>query len=425
MTRPNKKSGISAVPINILHSLKVCATVLCSFGAAPLSADILELDRTIVAPHGTKTISGRMASFGTRTLVTRHYEDDSYRSTREAMLIDTRTGEILDTLNDGPEYIVSGANAGVDLDSTRALFCGRSYERFKETPSARMFDAKSGALRQRFYHNDPKAHRVDGFGQTCKIAGNAVVITAPSLKSDINGIKGAVYLYDANTGAQTRRIEPHDPAANSQFGTDAVIHGQMLAISSSGASTKRGYFGYVDLYDLASGAHLHRFERPDNHIPYNSGIFGTQILMSKTRLVIANTFDTLSTKRETGTVWVYNLSDYSLTHQFAAPDDVRQNSLFGRSIALWQDLLLIGAPDIEVPRSESQKRKKNVGRAYLFDLGTGDLVQDIPNPTPESFEYFGVGVTLGPEGAVIVASEERSSEESGGAVYVYRFANAP
>ena len=411
--------------ITFVQSLKVSVVALFTSVAAPLSADILELERTIIAPQYTKSISGHMASFGTRTLVTRHYEDDDYRSTREAMLIDVSSGETVHTLDDGPDYVVSGANAGVDLDDTRALFCGRSYERFKDTPSARLFDAATGALQQRFYHSDPKAHSGDGFGRVCKIAGNTVVISAPSLKSEVKEIKGIAYLYDASTGVQTRRIEPHDPKPSALFGTDAVIHGQMLAISSTGASLKHGYFGYVDLYDLSSGAHLHRFERPENDIPYNSGIFGAQIEMDETRLVISNTFDTLSSKRETGTVWVYNVSDYSLAHQFDATENVRKNSLFGGSIALWQDLLLVGAADIEIPRSEGQKRKKKVGRAFLFDLGTGTLLQEIQNPSLASYEYFGAGVTLGPAGAVIVAREARTSENTKGAVYIYRFSDAP
>lgn len=362
--------------LTFVQSLKVGAVALFASVAAPLSADILELERTIVAPHYTKSISGRMASFGALTLVTRHYEDDDYRSSREAMLIDVNTGETVDTLDDGPDYVVSGANAGVDLDSKRALFCGRSYERFKETPSARLFDAQSGTLQQRFYHSDPKAHRGDGFGRTCKIKGNTVVITAPSLKSEVEGIKGVVYIYDATTttGAQIQRIEPHNPKTRALFGTDVAIYGEMIAISSTGASLKHGYFGYVDLYDLSSGAHLRRFERPENEIPYNSGIFGAQIRMDDTRLVIASTFDTLKTERETGTVWVYTLDDYRLAHQFVAPENVGKNRQFGRSIALWQDLLLVGAADIEIPRSEGQKRKKNVGSAYLFDPGTGVLL---------------------------------------------------
>ncbi|WP_439142827.1 hypothetical protein [Planktotalea sp.] len=411
--------------LTFVQSLKVSAVALFASVSAPLSADILELERTIVAPQYTKSISGRMASFGVLTLVTHHYEDDDYRSSREAMLIDVNTGETVEILNDGPEYVVSGANAGVDLDSTRALFCGRSYERFKETPSARLFDAQSGTLQQRFYHSDPKAHRGDGFGRTCKIKGNTVVITAPSLKSEVEGIKGVVYLYDATTGAQIQRIEPDDPKTRALFGTDVAIYGEMLAISSTGASLKHGYFGYVDLYDLSSGAHLQRFERPENEIPYNSGIFGAQIRMDDTRLVIASTFDTLQTERETGTVWVYTLDDYRLAHQFVAPENIRKNSQFGRSIALWQDLLLVGAADIEIPRSEGQKRKKKVGSAYLFDLGTGVLLQEIPNPAAQSFEYFGSGVTLGQIGAVIVAQEARVTENTKGAVYVYRFSNAP
>jgi len=62
----------------------------------------------------------------------------------------------------------------------------------------------------------------------------------------------------------------------------------------------------------------------------------------------------------------------------------------------------------------------NAGSAYLFDGNTGALLLTIPNPTPETDDFFGAFVTSNPNGDLIVgARSDNTGATSAGSVYLF------
>lgn len=409
-----------------LAMIYLFAVSLLAIGAMSAQADILRLERVVTAPEKSTSFGWSIALQGSQALVSRGFENDRYGMEQELFLMDLHSGEIDRTLNDGPAYHRLNLNAGIDMDASRALVCGSAKAIGEETDSARLFDRSSGALLTRFHHSDPKAERInssDRFGHRCRLHGDLVIITASHTKGYFDNSKGLVYIFSATTGALIRRILPHDPVEKTKFGTDVATNGKVLAISSTGATVKRGYFGYVDLYDLKSGAHLRRIERPANFIPYNSGRFGYRLAMQDKYLVIGNIRDTLKTGRKTGSVWVYDLTDYSLSHMLTPPYERSYTGLFGLSFSIWDDLILVGGSDSNGRSNETGKRLKEAGKAFLFDINTGALLQEFENPTPHPGDKFGRAVSLGPRGALISASNARTGTDVRGEIYIYEFAN--
>lgn len=99
--------------------------------------------------------------------------------------------------------------------------------------------------------------------------------------------------------------------------------------------------------------------------------------------------------------------------------DAQQGGLFGNSVATNGKIALVGA------YHESADGLSNAGRAYLFNVTTGDLMANFTSPNPEYYGYFGGSVALIGKIAVIGAFRENADGfYSAGNVYEYNLATS-
>lgn len=108
-----------------------------------------------------------------------------------------------------------------------------------------------------------------------------------------------------------------------------------------------------------------------------------------------------------------------LVFEFAKPNHAGGDR-FGRSMASWQDNVLISAPFDDTAAS-------NTGAVYMYD-GSGNLLQTFYNPTPYSGpagpEYFGVSMGGIGDSVLIGDPWDSSVVQNGGAVYMFDAATA-
>lgn len=108
-----------------------------------------------------------------------------------------------------------------------------------------------------------------------------------------------------------------------------------------------------------------------------------------------------------------------LAFEFAKPNHAGGDR-FGRSMAPWQDNVLISAPFDDTAGF-------GAGAVYMYD-GAGTLLQTFYNPTPYSgpagSEYFGVSIAGIGDSVLIGDVYDSSVADNGGAVYMFDAATA-
>ncbi len=112
----------------------------------------------------------------------------------------------------------------------------------------------------------------------------------------------------------------------------------------------------------------------------------------------------------TGVVTIYDTATDALvqtiTHGGPTTDQ------FGIQISISGDNILIGAPGVDTGFT-------NEGRAFVYDIPTGNLVLQINNPDPESLERFADSVDLNGDYALIGSPESNDGGfNDSGAAYV-------
>lgn len=93
---------------------------------------------------------------------------------------------------------------------------------------------------------------------------------------------------------------------------------------------------------------------------------------------------------------------------------------FGESVAVSGNKLLVGAP-----YDDNQGVRSN-GAAYLFEAATGDLLQTLLDPSPNTFDDFGYSVAFSGNNPLVSApADNNQGKSSSGAVYLYQLASPP
>ena len=119
----------------------------------------------------------------------------------------------------------------------------------------------------------------------------------------------------------------------------------------------------------------------------------------------------LAGQNNAGTVHIYDRQANSLLRSIPNPVPA-SGDRFGDSVAISGNTLVVGVPLADVTGPDS-------GRAYVFDVGTGELSYAIDNPTPSGFDFFGAAVAVEGEFVVVTATLDDTANMNSGAGYVF------
>lgn len=162
------------------------------------------------------------------------------------------------------------------------------------------------------------------------------------------------------------------------------------------------------IYDAATFAPVADITTPD--IPLLRGDFGSVTKMSGKHALICDEGHSSSQPGE-NIALLHDVATGERLRRFKDPSGVA-GSEFGKDCALSYRHALIAAPGYGA-------EEKGVGAAYLFDVETGELLQEFHLPEPQKGGGFGATVVLSDRYAAIV-QRFRTPEIGGpGAVYIY------
>lgn len=382
----------------------VLVCVLVGLSNVPANADPGDLLFDLQKPnHVAYDRFGRaVAAMGNNVIVSAPFDDTAGFGAGAAYLYNGSTGELLQTfLNptpDGGEYfgravapIGNRVLVGDTDESSVSVDGGAVF----------MFDASSGNLLRTFHNPTPSTVHdgnafSDEFGKGIAAVGNKVLIGAWD-DYDESGVDhaGAAYLFDADTAELLHTFISPTPTSFDRFGWAVAAVAGNIVISATGFDLPQTHTaGAVYVFDGGTYELLHTWTNPHPD-PHNSDQFGFSLDALGDNVLIGGG------RR----AWLFDPASGDLLLEAGEEIGiyVGDHELIGYGIA--QGVVSAVGDDILIGAQYDCDEGTHVGRAYLFDGDTGDLKLTIHNPSPDTFEYFGIGAAGLANGNMVVSAD--------------------
>ena len=343
--------------------------------------------------HATAIDSGYVA-LGARG------DDDNGASSGSAYLFAATTGAQLTKLlpNDGAAGDEFACSIAI---SSGLVVVGARYDDDSGTDSgsAYIFHATSGVQLAKLLPSDGAAG--DEFG--CAVAIQDGIVAVGAKRDDDNGSdSGAVYLFDASSGAQLSKLLPNDGAMIHNFGEAVDIDAGVLAVGAHGA----GFLaGTAYLFDVSTGAQLHKLLPLDTHA---NMFFGTTIGIDDGVVVVGAWADSIFFDHS-GSAYLFDVASGSQISKLI-PSDGHDRDHFGFAVAIDAGIVAIGA-------EEDDDSAFDGGSAYLYDA-TGTELTKILASDGEAFDVFGSAIAIQGGTIVIGAYGDDDNGDASGSAYL-------
>ncbi len=198
-----------------------------------------------------------------------------------AYVFDVTAGEQLQKLTADNARMGDSFGISVGIWGSKAIV-GAPYgnQNGKSSGSAYLFSVDTGKQIAELHPND--ARELQRFGQSVAMNNSIAVIGAPG--DDANGENsGAAYLFDTSTGIQLLKLLPLDGTEGQRFGSAAAIDNAHVIVSAPSDDENGPNTGAVYLFDAHTGAQIYKLQAIDN----TSGVeFGFSVAIDGSRAVV-------------------------------------------------------------------------------------------------------------------------------------------
>ncbi|MCW5893345.1 MAG: hypothetical protein KIT14_22760, partial [bacterium] len=247
----------------------------------------------------------------------------------------------------------------------------------------------------------------DFFGASVALRGGRLVVGAPRRDQPGAADAGAVYVFDAGSGALLHALVAPAPIADARLGSAVAAVGADVVAGAPHEDSGAPHAGAVHVFALAGGTHLRTVPNPE---PALDDGFGGAVAGAGGDLVIGARLDGAGIA-DGGAAYVVGAGTAPrLT--LLAPTPAAY-ALVGASVATDGSVAVVGAPgDATVA--------PNGGAAHVFALATGTWIGTL-RPTPPALgDDFGRALAVG-AGLIVVGAplDEAENVSDAGTVYVY------
>ena len=398
---------------------------------APGTFSSASLSQTLDNPndYGTSASdqfgSYSVATSGNYTIVGARGEDDaSDPITGRAYIFNNSTGALVHTLDNpnahgtgnsdefGYSVAISGNYAAVgargeSTASTNTYASGKVY----------IFNVTTGALLHTLSNPNPYGTALeDQFGHRAAMSGDYAIVGAYAEDDAGGNSSGKAYIFNVTTGALVHTLSNPNAAGNSSFGFSVAISGNTAIVGAYGASS---YSGKAYIYNVTTGALLRTLDNPNDYGTSGGDRFGYSVAISGNYAAVGAYAEDDAGGTSSGKAYIYNVSTGALLETLDNPNayGTSANDTFGFSVAMSGNIVIVGAYD------EDDADGNNSGKAYIYDVTTGELLQTLDNPNDYgTSDADGFSRTLAISSDYIVAgtfSEDDASGTASGKVYIY------
>jgi hypothetical protein len=389
-------------------------------------ANFFYLTNTLDNPNGFGTsindyFGQAVATSGDYAIVGAYLEDDAGGTeSGKAYIYNVTTGALIHTLNN-PNPVGTSANDyfgwSVAISGDRAVVGAHQENDASgiDSGKAYIYSVTTGALIHTLNNPNPAGTSAyDYFGQAVAISGDRAVVGA--YNETVGGISGAgrVYVYNVTTGALIHTLNNPAPSSGPQFGRAVSISNNYIIVGSY-ANQK------VYIYNVTTGALIHTLLNP-SFAAFGSSLyeFGWSVAISGNYAIVgANGEDPVSSNKS-GKAYIFNVITGALVHTLDNPNAFGTSfeDRFGYSVAISGDCAIVGT------RTEDDAGGFSSGKAYVFDVTTGALLNTLDNPSAFGTTFndrFGYSVAISDKYAIVGAylEDDAGGTESGKA-YIYK-----
>ncbi len=255
----------------------------------------------------------------------------------------------------------------------------------------------------------------DGFGSAISVSGDYAVVGA--IKDDDNGQdSGSAYIYHYNgtNWVEQQKLIPPDGAAGDWFGYKASISGDNVIIGCVGDDEDGNWSGsaYIYHYDGSSWIQQQKLTSSD---ACADQYFGCFVSISGDYAVVGAYGDGTNGV-ESGSVYIFHFNGVNwVEQQKLLPSDGAAGDKFGIVTSINNDNVIVGA--------YADGDGTHTGSAYIFhyDGAIWFEQQKLTPATLEPGDFFGIGVSIFEDRAIVGALGDDDNINSAGAAYVYYF----
>jgi hypothetical protein len=375
------------------------AAIVLMSGASLAQAAAFSIEDKILAGDGAAGdyFGTSIGISGTTAIVGALLDDDNGTSSGSAYLFDTTTG------TQGAKLTASDAAANdyfggsVGVSGTTAIV-GAQYDddNGSGSGSAYLFDTTTGTQIFKLTAGDGAAN--DGFGGSVAISGTTAIVGAGG-DGDNGSNSGSAYLFDTSTGTQSAKLTASDGGEFDLFGRSVAISGTTAIVGTS--------LGSAYLFDTTTGAQIFKLTAGD---AVAGDWFGWSVAISGTTAIVGASQDD-DNGTDSGSVYLFDTTTGNQLFKLTASDGA-EFDYFGRSVAISGTTAIIGAEYDADNGADS-------GSAYLFDTTTGAQLAKLTASDGAANDYFGQSVAIFDDIIMVGARKDDDNGSDSGSAYVY------
>lgn len=266
--------------------------------------------------------------------------------------------------------------------------------------SAVQTSATSLTLSQILSDSTMQAMSGQSFGGSVAISGNYALVGAPSYDHS----NGKVQLFDTTTGALLRTFDnPAASASSDYFGWSVAMDGNKVLIGAPSTTLTGGVAGRAFLFDGSSGSLLRTFTNPYANSP--GDLFGWSVALQGDNVLIGAPLDD-SNGTDRGLTYLFDANTGARLNSFSGPTG--SNYYFGGSVDIDGNLVVIGQP----------LTAADFGSAFVYDISTVHLLGGVDtallqhtlvDPFGSPGDRFGDAIAI--DGNMIVVGAPRNDEQ--------------
>lgn len=318
-----------------------------------------------------------------------------------------------------PEYaVLPNTRFGdvVAMDSTSIFVSQSSYD--NGSGAVHRFNKATLAVEGRL--DNPAATDRDGdlYGSSLYIDSTHRYTGARSAGEEFDPTSvGKVYVTD-NSNNLVKTIDNPNPDAtgvNDLFGLSIAGNDDYIAISARNEESPGGSSnsGYVYIYDKATWTLQHSLSNPNDSGTEDNDRFGQVTVLTEDFLFSGARFEDNATDTNTGVVYIYDTSTFTLQETLRPNLTYGGTAGFGVSVYADATHVYIGAPT-EIHTNLDP----NIGKVYKYELSTWINSGEINNHTGGSISY-GAQVSVNNEYLFVSATGADIVASNSGVIFVY------
>ena len=251
----------------------------------------------------------------------------------------------------------------------------------------------------------------DAFGLSVSISGDTVIVGAYSDDDDVNGDSGSAYIFSRDQGgANNWGLVQKLIVGNGEydyFGCSVSISGDTAIVGSyhTGAYIFSRDQGGANNWGLVK------------HISGSSDFFGYSVSISGDTVIVGASYDDAFS----GAAYIFSRDQGGANNwgevQKLIAGDRAANDYFGIGVSISGDTAIVGAP-------YDDDKGINSGSAYIFDRNYGSSdnwgqVKKLIAVDGVTNDYFGTGVSISGDTAIVGAYGHDGNGANSGAAYIF------